>query len=94
VIAFTGLVMGGSWVYRLYYPIDPTKPKSTDPKPSQEVLLLMMMFSSSMPLVVSGHLVRLSISHSFVIDAKCRSAYHSDSTTPEPSDQIPYPYHP
>jgi hypothetical protein len=58
VIAFTGLVMGGSWLYRLYSPIDPTKPKSTDPKPSQEVLSLMMMFSSSMPLVVSGHLVR------------------------------------
>jgi hypothetical protein len=58
VIAFTGLVMGGSWVYRLYYPIDASKPKSADPKPSQEVLLLMMMFSSSMPLVVSGHLVR------------------------------------
>ena len=74
VIAFTGLVMGGSWLYRLYFPIDPTKPKSTDPKPSQEVLLLMMMFSSSMPLVVSGHLVRPVYSLSDKNGAKFRSA--------------------
>jgi hypothetical protein len=58
VTAFTGLVMGGLWVYRLYFPVDVAKPKSQDPKPCQEVLLLMMMFSSSVPLVVSGYLVR------------------------------------
>jgi len=57
VAAFTGLLMGGFWVYKLYFPTDATKPKSSDPQPSQEVLLLMMMFSATVPLVVSGYLV-------------------------------------
>ena len=57
VTAFTGLLMGGFSVYKLYFPTDTTKPKSSDPQPSQEVLLLMMMFSATVPLVVSGYLV-------------------------------------
>ena len=86
--------MGGSWVYRLYFPIDASEPKNSDPKPSQEVLLLMMMFSSSMPLVVSGHLVRPFQSLLYKNDAKVRSAYPCGLTTPEPFGQISFPYLP
>ena len=81
-------------MYRLYFPTDPTKPKSVDAKPSQEVLLLMMMFSTSVPLVVSGYLVRHFNHLSIMTDTEFRSAYLCDSTTPEPSDQIPYQHQP
>jgi hypothetical protein len=88
VTAFTGLVMGGLWVYRLYFPVDAAKPKTQDSKPCQEVLLLMMMFSSSVPLVVSGYLVRPILFLSIVSDTKPRLVYPFDSTIPEPSGQI------
>jgi hypothetical protein len=86
--------MGGSWLYRLYFPTDSSKPKSVDPKPSQEVLLLMMMFSTSVPLVVAGYLVRHFLFLSIMNGAESRSAYLSDSTTPELSYQISYPHQP
>jgi len=61
VIGFTGLIMGGLWLYRLYFPRDGIEPKKTEAKPSPEVLLLMMMFSSTIPLAASGTLIGLSL---------------------------------
>ena len=59
LVVFVGLIMGGFWVYRLYSHSSTvqTKPKSPDSKPSQEVQMLTAMFSSCIPLVVSGYLV-------------------------------------
>jgi len=57
VAVFTGLVMGGFSLYKLYFPSDDAPPKSPPAKPSPEVLLLMMMFSSTLPVAFCGYLV-------------------------------------
>ena len=81
VIGFTGLIMGGLWLYRLYFPRDGIEPKKTEAKPSPEVLLLMMMFSSTIPLAASGTLV---CSYAIVFEyTNDRSAFHFGSTTPK-----------
>jgi hypothetical protein len=61
-VGIIGLCFGAFQVYRLYWPKEDTDlelPKEPKAQPSQQVLQLMMMMGSSIPLIVSGFFVRL-----------------------------------
>jgi hypothetical protein len=57
IVVFFGFVFGCIGIYKFYFPDTPMEVKEPKAQPSQPVLVLMMMLSSSVPLLISGYLV-------------------------------------
>jgi uncharacterized membrane protein YwzB len=53
------IAMGCVTLYKAFWPSEPKVDKETKAQMSPEVMMLMMMFASSLPLSISGYFVSL-----------------------------------